>query len=420
MRLFAERSTSLLVMVLVLAAAQAAASEWPQFRGPDGEGHAKATNLPTRWSDTENVAWKQEIPGKGWSSPVVWNGTVYLTTAVPQDGEDESAPQSLRALALDSRSGKILWNTEVFQQTTGTRVHKKNSHASPTPIVDGRRLFVHFGTHGTACLDLAGKVLWRNDDLKYAPVHGNGGSPILVGERLIFSCDGADVQFVTALDADTGKIIWRTARKVEEAPKKFSFSTPLAIEVDGRTQVISPGSGAVISYDAEDGTEIWRVRYRGYSVIPRPVYGHGMIFISTGYDSPTLMAIRVNGRGDVTDTHVAWTLSKAVPHSPSLLLIGSELYFVSDRGIASCLDARTGETHWQERIGGNFSASPLFADGRIYLQSEEGEGIVLNVGTKYEEIARNPLNERTLASYAVLNGAFLIRGDKHLFRLQGD
>jgi outer membrane protein assembly factor BamB len=324
---------------------------------------------------------------------------------------------SLRALCLDARSGKILWDTEVFVHTGSTNIHNKNSHASPTPVAEEDRLYVHFGHQGTACLDLEGKVLWRNTTLKYSPVHGSGGSPIVMDDALIFSCDGASDPFVAALNKRTGEILWKTARTVD-ATKKFSFSTPLAIHANGRSQVVSPASGAVYGYDPKDGRELWRVRYaEGYSVVPRPVFGHGLVFISTAFDSPEVIAIRPDGQGDVTDTHVAWKLTKGAPKTPSMLLVGDELYFVSDAGIASCVDAKSGRVHWAERVGGNYSASPLLADGRIYLQNEEGTGVVLAPGKTFRELARNSIGERTLASYAVTEGALFIRTEAHIYRV---
>jgi outer membrane protein assembly factor BamB len=342
-----------------------------------------------------------------------------LTTAVPKEAGD-SAPQSLRAICVDAATGEIVWNVETFQQPGGVKVHNKNSHASPTPITDGKRLFVHFGTHGTACLALAdGEILWRNQELKYAPLHGNGGSPVLVDNLLIVSCDGLDEQFVVALDKSTGKIRWRTPRDINPA-KGFSFGTPLVIRIGDKQQIVSQGSDAVIAYDPQNGREIWKVRYPGgYSVVPRPVFGLNLLFVCTGYDSPTLLAIRPEGAaGDVTETHIAWSLKKAVPLNPSPLLVGDALYLISDKGIATCLEATTGKERWQQRIGGDFSASPIYADGKIYLESEEGMGIVLRPGPKYEELARNPLGERTLSSFAVGDGALFIRTERLLRRIQ--
>ncbi|MGH7225545.1 MAG: PQQ-binding-like beta-propeller repeat protein, partial [Gemmataceae bacterium] len=391
-----------------------ARADWPEFRGPTGQGLVLKGKLPTKWDAKQNVSWKTTIPGKGWSSPIVAEGRVYLTTAVPEDG----GAQSLRVLCLDADKGDILWNKEVFHPDGKhvPRIHAKNSHASPTPLVRDGKLFVHFGHQGTACLDLDGKILWRNTTLRYAPVHGNGGSPILVEDLLVFSCDGGDQRFIVALNVADGKVRWKTPRAVEAA-KKFSFSTPLLIDVEGRKQIISPGSNVVCAFDPADGKEIWRVRYNGYSVIPRPVYGHGLVFLSSGYDRPSLLAIRADGEGDVTDTHVAWKTSKAAPHTPSLLLVGDELYAVSDGGVASCFNARTGEVYWQKRLGGSYSASPLVAGGKLYFQSEQGTGMVLQAGKKFKLLAKNSLDERSLASAAAADGALFLRTEKHLYRI---
>jgi len=408
-----QRLITLFIALVMFS--QPRAENWPEFRGPTGQGHY-GKPLPTEWSTTKNVVWKQPIPGHGWSSPIVQDGRIYLTTAVPVVG---SKDQSLQALCLDASNGKLLWQTEVFLQdgAKAPRIHKKNSHASPTPLTDGKRLFVHFGHQGTACLDLNGKVLWRNRDLRYSPVHGNGGTPILVKDKLVFSCDGGDQQFVVALNQADGKVAWKTPRNCD-AFKKFSFSTPLLITVKGEEQVVSPGSNAVVAYNPADGKEIWRAKYEGYSLIPRPVFGHGMVFLSSGYDSPTLLAVKVDGAGDVTGSHIAWTVAKGAPHTPSPLLVNDELYVVSDGGLASCLDARTGKAHWQKRIGGNFSASPLHADGRIYLQSEEGVTTVLKVGNTFEQIGQNKMEERTFASFAVADGAIYLRTESKLYRIQ--
>jgi outer membrane protein assembly factor BamB len=410
------RRLFVLVFLVGLATGAAArAGNWPEFRGPTGQGLVSDAPLPVEWGPARNVVWKQKVPGAGWSSPVVGGGRVYLTTAVAAAG---GGGQSLRTLCLDAGTGKAVWDTEVFRPGAGSpRIHRKNSHASPTPLLDGRRLYVHFGHQGTACLDLAGKVLWRNTDLKYAPVHGSGGSPILVDDLLVFSCDGGDKAFVVALDRDSGKVRWKTDRSVD-ADRKFSFSTPLLITVQGQKQVVSPGSDAVCAYDPGTGREVWRVRYDGYSVIPRPVFSHGLVFVCTGFNSPTLLAIRPDGKGDVTDTHVAWTVRRNAPLTPSLLLDGDELYMVSDGGMASCLDARTGRPHWQRRLGSAYSASPVLAAGRVYFQSEDGTGTVVQAGKEFKQLARNVLGERTLASYAAAGGALFIRTARHLYRIE--
>ena len=390
------------------------AEDWPQFRGPTGQGHSTEKNLPISWQPNSPKAWKQAIPGGGWSSPVIRGGRIYLTTAVETSSK---GAQSLHALCLEAKSGKILWNTAVFQQPPA-RIHSKNSHASATPWVDDERLYVHFGPHGTAALDLEGEVIWRQTELTYKPTHGNGGSPVLSEGALFMSCDGADKQFVVALDAKTGKILWKTPRP-SHTGRGFSFSTPLVIDVEGTRQIVSAGSDWVAGYEAKDGKEIWRVNYpSGYSVVPRPVYGHGLVFVCSGYDSPSLFAIRPDGKGDVTRTHVAWTLRRGVPHNPSPLLVGDALYVVSDRGIATCLDAKTGKEHWKQRLGGNYSASPVYAEGRIYFQNEAGDGVVIEAATTFKELGRSSVGERTLASYAIADGALFLRAAKHLYRIE--
>jgi outer membrane protein assembly factor BamB len=400
----------------LLFANAAHAEDWPEYRGPTGQGHYAGKGLPIEWSDTKNVAWKEAIPGAGWSSPIVFKGRIYLTTAVPGG---KAKDQSLCALCFDAATGKRLWQKEVFRQDgkKAPNIHKKNSHASPSPLTDGKRLYVHFGHQGTAGLDFDGNVLWRNTELRYSPVHGNGGSPILVDDRLVFAIDGGDKQFLAALECASGEVLWKTDRKCT-AYKKFAFGTPLLITVDGKLQIVSPASHAVIAYNPADGKELWRVTHDGYSTVPRPVFGHGLVFFSTGYDDPTLMAIRADGTGDVTKSHVAWSTPKGAPLTPSPLLVGDELYTVSDGGIVGCRDARSGKVHWQERLEGNFAASPLYSDGKIYVQSEEGVTTVLRAGQKFERLAESTLAERTFASYAAADGALYLRTEKHLYRIQ--
>ena len=408
--------TAPLIALLALTFSARAADEWPQFRGPGGQGISDAKNVPTEWSDTEHVAWKMEVPGKGWSSPVLSQGKLYLTTAVG----DSTSGISLRALCLDAKDGRTLWDTEIFQPDPAASgaMHRKNSLASPSPIVTADRLYVHFGHLGTAALDLSGKIVWKQSELGYAPVHGNGGSPALVGDALVFSCDAAKDPFVVALEAATGKVRWKTARNTT-AQKPFSFCTPLAISVGGATQVILPGSGFVGSYDPRDGQENWRVNYgEGYSVIPRPVFAHGLIFVSSSFNKPVLYAVKPEGaKGDVTETNVAWTYAKAVPHSASMLVLGDELYFVSDAGIATCADAKTGEIHWSERLAGGFSASPTAAEGHVYFQNETGTTFVLKAGKTFEQIAKNDIGDATLASIAVADGTIYLRSEKFLRKI---
>ena len=396
-----------------------AAADWPEFRGSNAQGYSEATNLPLTWSATAGLAWKAAVAGVGWSSPVVIGERIYLTSALPVGGvEDPKADRSLHALALDAATGKPVWDVEVFTATS-PRMHRKNSHASPTPVFENGRLYVHFGHLGTACLDAAtGKSIWSTQEFAYSPVHGAGSSPVLFEDLLIFSADAETDPKVIALDKTTGNQRWAFARQ-SDAKKKFSFCTPLLIDVNGQKQLISPGSGVVNALNPKDGTEIWRCYYdQGYSVVPRPVYAHGMVYVSSSYDKPVLLAIKVDGKGDVTGTHVAWTIDKAVPHNPSMAVIGDELYFVADNGILTCADAKTGQIHYSERCTGPISASLLVADGKLYLQDEKGLGVVVKPGKTFQILAQNNLDERSLASYAVIGSDLLIRTEGNLYRIK--
>ena len=388
------------------------AGDWPEFRGPGGQGHGQGKNLPAEWSQTKNIKWRTPVAGEGWSSPILVGRKLIITSAVEQGGG-----LSLRAVAFSESNGRKAWDTELFK-ARDPKKHKKNSHASATPIAEDGRVYVHFGPNGTACLDLDGKVIWRQNSLKYPPVHGNGGSPIIVDDKLIFSCDGSKDPFVVALSKKTGKVIWKRARK-SGASRKFSFSTPLLITVKGQKQVISPGSGVVYGLNPVNGRIIWECDYdQGYSVVPRPVYAHGLVYVGTGFNKANLLAIDPTGKGDVTKTHVRWQTSKDVSKSPSFLAVGNEIYLVSDRGEATCLDAKTGEEVWYHRFGGGFSASPTYADGKIYFHSERGKTHVVKPGRTFKLLAESELGEKTFASLAVSDNALYQRSDTHLYKIQ--
>jgi outer membrane protein assembly factor BamB len=392
--------------VLLVLALFLHTSDWPQFRGPTGQGHSDEQGLPLNWTETKNIRWKVAIPGKGWSSPVVRGDQIWLTTATEEG-------KSLRAISVDRNSGAIVHNVEVFRLKSAKLSNAKNSFASPTPVIDGDRVFVHFGAFGTACLTLRGEIVWKTR-LEYDNgQHGTGGSPVLYNDLLIVSCDGNDVQFIVALDKLTGKTKWKKSRQGYQA-----YTTPLIISLPAGDQVVSPGAFRAVSYDAQTGKEIWQVTYgEGFSNVPRPVYGDGLVFICTGFQQASLLAVRLDGKGDVTKSKVEWRLDRGVPLTPSPLLVGNELYLITDTGIASCVDARTGKEYWRARIGGNHSASPVYADGRIYFLSEEGESVVLAPGQQLKHLATNQLEGRTLASMAVAGGSIFIRSETHLYRI---
>ena len=387
---------------------------WSEFRGPGQMGHSEVENVPTEWSATDNVAWKIPVPGKGWSSPVVVGSRVFLTTAV-----ESGSSTSLRALAFNSATGNQIFSIEVFRAKKRD-IHKKNSHASPTPVYEDGKLYVHFGPDGTACLDAnSGRVEWRQEDLTFPPVHGNGGSPVIVGDRMIFSCDGAETPYVAGLDKKSGVVMWKTPRDVEVA-RPFSFSTPLAMEINGKQQVVIPGSGAVMAYDPEFGKEIWRFRYgEGYSVVPRPVLARNMLFFMNGFSGNTLFAIAADGDEDITLSHLIWKNSKNVPKESSCIIVDDLLYMNDDKGVLSCLGIGTGGVPvYQERLaGGNYSASPIYAGGHLYFHSGEGVTTVIKPGRFFKKVAENDIGEFGLSSFGVADGALFIRTESSLFKI---
>lgn len=408
----------LLASTAVLAAAPP--GDWPEFRGPNAQGQSETKGLPLYWGPASHVVWKTPVPGIGWSSPVVIGGRIFLTSAVPVGAESATADRTLHALALDAATGKIVWDVTLFTATS-PRAHRKNSHASPTPVYEDGKLYVHFGHLGTACLDATdGKTVWSTQEFAYSPVHGNGASPVVFDDLLIFSADAESDPKVIALDKTTGKQRWAFARQ-SGAKNKFSFCTPLVIDIAGQKQLITPGSGVVNALNPKNGTEIWRFTYGdGYSVVPRPVFAHGLIFLSTGYNKPSVLAIKADAsnKGDVTATHLAWTIDKAAPHNPSMAVVGNEIYFVADNGILTCADAKTGQVHYSERCTGPISASLLAADGKLYLQDEKGVGFVIQPGKTFKVLAQNDLKERSLASYAIIASDLLIRTEGNLYRVR--
>jgi outer membrane protein assembly factor BamB len=360
----------------------------------------------------------------GWSSPVVADDRVFLTSAVSQSAQDKElqGAQQLRLIALDAEHGGILFDRELFaQDESAPAVHAKNSHASPTPLWDGERLYVHFGHQGTAAVDRDGERLWANREHRYPPTHGNGGSPILVGDALIFTCDGGDSPYTVGLHKADGRELWRTPRAIE-ASKKFSFCTPTHIEIDGRSQIISAGSDIVQSLDPVTGQVLWYVTYDGYSVVPKPLLHGGLLFVCTGFGPTTLLAIDPRGSGDVTGTHVRWKFAgQNVPKTPSLIAYQEVMILCSDRGVASAVSVSSGEELWKVRLGGNYSASPLLNGDRLYFLSEEGETKVFMLGaTGAEEpraIASSQLPGRAFASLAVIGRDLLLRTESGLYRL---
>jgi outer membrane protein assembly factor BamB len=395
-----------------------ASDSWPQFRGSDGQGHVFA-NIPMEWSDKLNKAWEVGIPGKGWSSPAIADGKVWMTTAV--SAPEKNGGCTLRAIAVDRQTGKLLHDVEVFAVAKAVTLHARNSLATPSPVIANGRLFVHFGSDGTACLDTSdGRIVWKNETLKVDYETGPASSPVLYKDLLIIPCDGADVQYAVALNASTGDVVWKTDRTAavnKEKSSRRAFATPLLISASGHDQIVMPGSHCVYSYDPATGAELWRVAYNGFSNVPRPVFAHGLVFVTTGFAPPDLIAIRPDGAGDVTKTHIAWRFRKNVPNVPSPVVVGDYLFMISDQGTATCLDAKTGSAQWTERLGGTFSASLLAKGNTIYAFGDDGKTVLFEASGTFKELGRNELSGHVQATPAVAGNHLFIRTERNLVKV---
>lgn len=401
-----------LLGVMVIAVSHGV--EWPEFRGPEGQGVVEAEGVPVKLDLEKGFVWKTEIPGKGWSSPVMQDGLIVVTTAVKTDKVE------LRVMALDAETGKSVWTKSVFSPTAaeaGT-IHEKNSLASSTALIAGDVVYAHFGHMGTAALELkTGEVKWEFHKT-YQSMHGNGGSPILVDGVLIFSADGEDEALLRGLDAKTGDLKWEVNRE-KEVRQKFSFGTPLLVEIGGEKVVVSQGSGMVGGYRPSDGKLLWWVNYgNGFSVVPRPVHHEGVVYVTTGFNVPKLLAIKLAGaKGDVTQSHVKWTAKRDIPKTPSFVLSGKELYLVEDTGRMSCLDRETGERLWREELQRKVSASLTLVGNRLYTFSEEGQSFVHEVSREgMKELAVNEFKEPVFASPIALKDTLIVRSEKALWR----
>jgi outer membrane protein assembly factor BamB len=407
------------------------ALDWPQFRGPHGDGRADGANPPLRWSEGANVVWKTPVTGRGRSSPIILGDRVWLTTAVEKgvrrtrigpDDMQTAEHVSLLAVCLDKVAGKAVWETVLFEVDNPDPVHWLNSWATPTPVAEAGRVYCDFGTFGTACLDAAtGQALWKGRTPLDHQV-GPGSSPVLHGDLLILVRDGRDAQFLTALDKRTGKTVWRTDRpsiRTSSPNLKKSFATPLLVTEGAKVQLISPGPHWTVAYEPLSGREIWRVRHGdGFSIGTSPVFGGGMVYFGTGCFKAQLLAVRADGVGDVTGTHVAWKTLRQVPIMSSPVLAGEEIYWVSDDGMATCAEAKSGQVLWQERLGGSCLASPLWAPGRIYFFRQDAKAVVVKAGRQFERLADNALEGTVIATPALDDRALYLRTDTHLYRIR--
>lgn len=420
----------LLCVVLCLGAGGASRADavWPQFRGPTGQGISQASGLPVTWSETQGVKWKTAIHGKAWSSPVVWGDQVWVTTAT-EDG------RRLSAIAVDRETGRMVHDLKLFEVETPQYADKFNSYGSPTPVIEEGRVYVTFGSPGTACLDTkTGRVLWSRRDLECNHWRGAGSSPTVWGDLLIMHFDGADQQYVVALDKRDGRTVWKTNRSIDfrdltpegkpirDGDYRKAFSSPLVITHEGKPLLISVGSNATYCYEPATGKELWRVEERKHhSGTVRPVVGHGMVFTATGLAKGELWAVRLGGAGVITDTHVAWKTALNVPNRPSPVLDGDLLFMVQqDTGVVSCLEAKTGQLVWRERLPGNgaHSASPILAEGRLYFFNEAGHCPVIEAGRTFKVLAENRLDASFMASPAAAGRSLFVRSKTHLYRIE--
>ncbi|MFP6693006.1 MAG: PQQ-binding-like beta-propeller repeat protein [Pirellulales bacterium] len=407
-----------LAFLLVLPSPSARGADWPQFRGPDGQGHSDAEGIPLRWSESKSIVWKTAIPGEGWSSPVISGNQIWLTSS--RDGGT-----SLHALCFDRASGQRIHDVEVLKTDDAGPKHVQNGYASPTPVLDGKHVFVHFGARGTVCLNTDGRLVWKNTSLPFEAPQGAASSPILHEGKLILVCDGTDTQFLAALDKRTGAVLWKQLRQHLERVGdkgffKMSYSTPLVWQVDGVPRLVATSAEHVAAYDINTGKEQWWMPYVGFSMVGRPSFGNGMFYVvgSIAQDHHAVYAIRPGGRGKIGQKQLAWKMSDGIPHVPSPLLVGSELYVVHDKGTATCLDALTGEVVWKQRLGGNFRASPIQVRDRIYFCNQEGKTTVVQAGKEFKVLATSQLDGIFLASPAVAGRALFLRSDTHLYRIE--
>ncbi len=417
------------------AVALAAEENWPQFRGPRGDGTSLGTGLPLHWAEGQNVRWKTAIHGRAWSSPVLWGRQVWVSTAT-EDGHERFV------VCVDRDSGRVVRDLKVFDVEKPQSIHQFNTYASPTPALEAGRLYVTYGAAGTACLDTrTGHVLWTRRDFVCNHYRGAGSSPILYQGLLFLNFDGSDHQFIVALDKATGRTVWRQERSIDyrdlgpdgqpqlEGDLRKAFATCQVTVLEGAPVLLSQGSKALYAYDPPTGAELWRVEERtSYSGSTRPVVGDGLVFVPSGFSSGQVLAIRPGRRGEVIDANtppppgtqlaVVWKAKRAVPKKPSLLFLGGRLFAIDDNGVATCWEATTGRVLWNERVGGNYSASPLAAEGHIYCFSEEGKTTVLAASDRFTKLAENQLEDGFMASPAVAGKALFLRTKTSLYRIE--
>lgn len=420
MRWIVSSRTRLTVSLLALsfiATSAARAEDWPCFRGPGRQGISQEKNIPTQWSDSSNIRWKTPIAGEGWSSPIVSGDRIFVTTGL--DGG-----KSLHLVCLDRSTGKIAWDKELTQQPLKYK-QGPNSYATSTPVTDGQRVYAVACDGRILAADMDGKVVWTNSDFDYYSQHGLAVSPVLYEDLVIVPFDWSspgpntsvgwqspwDKAVILAVDKNTGQTRWKGSR----GSSQIAHVTPQIATVDGRDQLVSGAGGVVQGFDLKTGERLWTVSSPGEGVVPSVVVGDGMAFTSSGFGEETILAVRLGGRGDVTQTHVAWRVKEDVPHVPSLLYVSGRLYAVTDTGVISCRQGATGELIWRQRLGGKYSPSPVWANGKVYCMAEKGKMTVIEDGPAFKVIAQNELGETCCASPAISQGNLFIRTEKALY-----
>lgn len=407
-----------LVLISLLAVAGIAqAEDWPCFRGPGRQGLSQENGIPTEWSATSNVKWKTAIPGEGWSSPIVLGDDVFVTTAL-------DSGKSLHLVRLDRKDGHVVWDKEVTQQQPKYK-QRPNSYATSTPIADGQRVYLVACDGKILATDLGGKVLWTNHEFDYYSQHGLAVSPVLWEDLVIVAYDWSspgpektvgwqtpwDKAVILAVDKNTGVTRWRGSR----GSSQIAHVTPQIAAVDGHDQLVSSAGAVVQGFDLKTGERLWTVSSPGEGVVPSVVVGDGLVFTCSGFGQETILAVRLGGRGDITQTHVAWRVTEEVPHVPSLLYVSPRLYSITEGGIVNCIQGATGAVLWRERLPGKYSASPVCADGKVYFLSESGKATVIEEGPQYKLVAQNDLGETCCASPAISQGNLFLRTDKALY-----
>lgn len=418
-----------LFLILMASISLCFESNWSQFRGPNGDGTVApgTKELPLRFGDkgkAESIRWKTPIHGKAWSSPVVWGKQIWMTTANEEGTK-------LSVVCVDKDTGKILMDEVIFEIKDPQFCHKFNSYASPTPVIEAGRLYATWGSPGTVCIDTQNmKKVWERTDFVCNHFRAAGSSPILWNNLLIMNFDGSDFQFLVALDKSTGNTVWRTNRSVDfkdldkegkpqaEGDYRKGFSTPQIVDHNGQPILISSGAKAHYAYDPKTGKELWRFEdLSSHSPCTRPVAANGMVYIPTGHGKAGLIAIKLGGSGLLEESSIAWRMSKTFPNKPSVTLSNNLLFVVNDLGVASCLDAVTGENLWTQRLGGNFSASPILCNGKLYVGNEEGKFFIFEASRNFKMLAENEFEDGFMASPALADGVLYLRTRSHLYRI---